>query len=652
MHRKIASLLDRIMNDLADNKNRKSVILTGATGFVGSALIPILLEKNYKILALSRNPEKARAFSWYNKVDFVKYDIGDETLPQFENYNGLIHLAWDGLPNYESFHHIDFNLYQSFNFIKKIVTNGISQVLVAGTCFEYGNQFGPLDSGMKTNPNNNYGIAKDSLRKFLEQYSKLDGVDFELQWTRLFYLYGEGQRQNSLLSNLNKAIKDRECTFDLTSGEQLLDFLPVCEAAKQIVDIFASGDTGNYNICDGKPTSVRKMAEEVVSKNNSKIKLNFGALPSRNYESKAFWGIRDVPETMFLPSIPNAPTKERDENARLCPIRLRYNENLKFLENSAFDENLINYEVDYENSQAFSETFSVHMQNVLDLMKSILQKGSKLVEVGCGKGDFVELVQRDKYFTIDGYDASYEGNNSAITKRYLDKNDRIKADMVVLRHVLEHVPRPHEFLEMLAKVFGSSKIFIEVPNYEWIETNQTFFDVTFEHVNYFTPTSLKKMFKSGEFTHGLIFSEQYQFLMGNLLSLSVGFDESYRNGRWHFKSFADLFPEMDRKIDYINDLAKGGSAYIWGAATKGCLFLTHCANNQKLVGKIKFAIDINPNKIGKFLPNLPIRIETKEKFFEQAKPNDILIISNPAYETEIRREINSKSLKNIQIVVL
>ena len=94
------------------------------------------------------------------------------------------------------------------------------------------------------------------------------------------------------------------------------------------------------------------------------------------------------------------------------------------------------------------------MQKVLDRIKVELPRGSKIVEVGCGKGDFVELVQSDGYFLIEGYDASYEGNNSLIKKRYLNHDDRLSADIVVLRHVLEHIPRPHEFLTMLSNIFG------------------------------------------------------------------------------------------------------------------------------------------------------------------------------------------------------
>jgi len=102
---------------------------------------------------------------------------------------------------------------------------------------------------------------------------------------------------------------------------------------------------------------------------------------------------------------------------------------------------------------------------------------------------------QDGYFNVKGFDASYDRNNCSIEKRYLSTHDTIAADMVVLRHVLEDVPQPHSFLAMLSSVFGAAKIYIEVPNYDWIIDNNAYFDITYEHVKYFSHTSLACFFK-------------------------------------------------------------------------------------------------------------------------------------------------------------
>ena len=149
-------------------------------------------------------------------------------------------------------------------------------------------------------------------------------------------------------------------------------------------------------------------------------------------------------------------------------MRMRLNSKLNFIENEAFNSKLIDYSISYENSQVHSKKFKDHMIFVLSLLKQKFKKNSLITEVGCGKGDFLEMIQTDGYFKIKGYDASYNGHNKSIEKRYLNSSDKIKTDLVVLRHVLEHIQNPYEFLFMLKKVFGEAMIYTEVPNYDWI----------------------------------------------------------------------------------------------------------------------------------------------------------------------------------------
>jgi hypothetical protein len=319
--------------------------------------------------------------------------------------------------------------------------------------------------------------------------------------------------------------------------------------------------------------------------------------------------------TVYLPSLPNAPLQNRANDQRLGPVRLRYNETINFLENEAFDPSLIDYSQGYQNSQAHSPKFVSHMKNVLAILKTQLPKESLIVEVGCGKGDFVELIQKDGYFQVRVFDASYSGENNAIEKRYLSTNDKVTADMVVLRHVLEHVPQPHAFLKMLGAVFGSAKIYIEVPNYDWIVDNKTYFDITYEHVNYFSRTSLACLFKKEKLKYGLMFDNQYHYVISDLTSIDFSFKDQYESKNWTYPTLDILFPDILKEIERIESLSEGKQLFLWGAATKGCLFLAHCAANKKLIDRFSFAIDVNPKKIGKFLPGSLVEIKSKDKFF-------------------------------------
>jgi nucleoside-diphosphate-sugar epimerase len=627
------------------------VIVSGATGFVGRHLVPLLLKHNYQVVATARDSNKAAQFDWFKYVQFVATDFHKHnTNISVEPGAGLIHLAWQALPDYKSLFHFEENLPFNYRFIKSLVLSGVRQVLITGTCFEYGSENGPRASTTKPLPNNPYAVAKDVLRQQLEFLAEEN--PFCLQWARLFNVYGKGQNPKCVLSQLDTAVDNGETVFNISCGERLRDYLPIEGVVRQLFDLYVSKKEGTYNVCSGKPISVRRLVEERIKERAAHIQLNFGYYPYPDDEPIAFWGVRDIGETLYLPTLPNAPLRTREQTQSVAPIRLRLNTHLHFVENEAFDDSLIDYSEGYENSQAHSVKFRAHMKSVLALLKQQAKRDSLIVEVGCGKGDFVKMVQADGYFKIQGYDASYEGSNQTIEKRYLNASDKIKADLVVLRHVLEHVPNPYKFLSMLKVVFGTTKIYIEVPNYDWIVANKTFFDITYEHVNYFSQLSLQKLFDASTATHGLLFDDQYQYIIADLAALNIEFIKLYESKYWQYVSFTDLFPNLRTDMERLDAAAEDRSVYIWGAATKGCLFLAHCSNSNRLIDKVAFAIDQNPQKIGRYLPGSLIQIKSKQDFLNSTTGDALLIVSNPAYKDEIVNEVRAAGLKRIQIETL
>ena len=388
---------DKREKKLSISSTPKKVIVTGATGFIGQHLVPLLLSHGFDVTAISRDVRKAKSFEWFDAVKFVSMDISEDVRNlDISSGMSLIHLAWSDLSNYNSAVHFEYNLPQSYNFIKSCINSGVSQVLVSGTCFEYGFQSGPIASNTKTCPNNPYGFSKDILRQQLEFLSK--ERSFCLQWARLFYMYGEGQNPKSVLSQLDNAIENGQAIFNMSGGEQLRDYLPIKAATHQLFDLYVSGREGIYNLCSGKPISVRRLVEERTRERAANIKFNFGYYPYSSHEPMAFWGIRDVGETLYLPSLPNAPLKTKGQSQNLAPICLRVNTRLNFVENEAFNDRLIDYSEGYENSQAHSVKFKTHMKSVLSLLKQKVKQDSLIAEVGCGKGDFVEMVQSDGFF--------------------------------------------------------------------------------------------------------------------------------------------------------------------------------------------------------------------------------------------------------------
>lgn len=266
------------------------VAVTGASGFIGRHVLAELEYCQVEIYAVTRDANRLQNIS--AGVHVVEMDIA---LPRKDFYiqmgcpDVLIHLAWDGLPNYKSLHHFESELPRHYHFLKTLIEAGLPSLFVAGTCFEYGMQSGALSEDVKPCPNNPYGYAKNALRQQLEFLKS--AKPFNLAWGRLFYMYGERQPGSSLYSMLKNAVLHGDSVFNMSGGEQLRDYLPVTEVARRIVMLALSGsDTGTVNICSGEPVSVRRQVEQWLMENNWEIQLNLGYYPYPDYEPMAFWG--------------------------------------------------------------------------------------------------------------------------------------------------------------------------------------------------------------------------------------------------------------------------------------------------------------------------------------------------------------------------
>lgn len=267
------------------------ILVTGATGFVGNYVVNELLKYNHHIVATANNDPVYEKNNWSGKVEFIKCDLNSKInfFSYFQNPDAVIHLAWEGLPNYKELFHIERNLPNNFNFLNDLIKSGLNNLTVTGTCLEYGLINGCLDESMSVKPQIPYSIAKDKLRKYLEQLEK--EYEFKLKWLRLFYIYGNGQNENSIFSQLDRAIKNNEKVFNMSGGEQLRDYLPVEKVAEIIVKTALQNDiTGIINCSSGIPVSIKKMVENYLVKNNSSISLNIGYYPYNDYEPLSFWG--------------------------------------------------------------------------------------------------------------------------------------------------------------------------------------------------------------------------------------------------------------------------------------------------------------------------------------------------------------------------
>lgn len=279
------------------------ILVTGATGFIGRHVVSQLVASGHDVTAVARQAQGFTNMPWRQHARCLAVDIHTQRsdfMQAFGKPETLLHLAWPGLPNYREAFHFERNLPADYIFLKQAAAAGVAQIVVTGTCFEYGLQSGALDEGLNTNPVTAYGFAKDALRRQLE-FLKTQ-MPFSLTWGRLFYLYGDGQSARALLPQLRHAIARGDSIFNLSGGEQLRDYLPVTEAAQLIVALIVKQqDIGVVNICSGQPISVRRLVERWARENGWSIDLNFGHHPYPEHEPMAFWGDAFKLNTLLSP---------------------------------------------------------------------------------------------------------------------------------------------------------------------------------------------------------------------------------------------------------------------------------------------------------------------------------------------------------------
>jgi hypothetical protein len=316
---------------------------------------------------------------------------------------------------------------------------------------------------------------------------------------------------------------------------------------------------------------------------------------------------------------------DTEAEAKACPkgdVLLVEDQRTGLVYNTAFRPELMVYDAHYQNEQALSPLFQRHLKFVSRIIDRCLGRDS-IVEVGCGKGFFLEMLLHYG-FDISGFDPSYEGNNPRVMKHYFEPGLGIKAKGLVLRHVLEHIQDPFKFLLQLKKANGGSgKIYIEVPCFDWICEHRSWFDIFYEHVNYFRISDFYRMF-GAVIESGWLFGNQYLYVVAELATLR--------------KPEINLKDSVTFPRDFSRNLAKPCQAAIWGGASKGVIF----ALLKARVGQpISAVIDMNPAKQGKYLPSTGLLVQSPSEALAMLPKGSTIYIMNSNYLEEIREMTNN-----------
>jgi nucleoside-diphosphate-sugar epimerase len=258
------------------------ILLTGATGFVGRHVLRALTMRKCRVRAVLREGKQEK-LSPADAVEGViaSPDIFAESAAWWADrcygVDGVIHVAWYAEPG--EYLHSSKNLQcleGTLRLAEGAVAAGLRRFIGIGTCFEYDLSGGRLTVETPLKPATPYGRAKADAFAALSRRFAQAGVAFV--WCRLFYLYGEGEDARRLVPYLRARLATGQAA-ELSSGEQIRDYLDVSEAGRMIAAVALGSEQGPVNICSGVPVTVRALAERIADEYGRRDLLRFGVRP-------------------------------------------------------------------------------------------------------------------------------------------------------------------------------------------------------------------------------------------------------------------------------------------------------------------------------------------------------------------------------------
>lgn len=363
-----------------------------------------------------------------------------------------------------------------------------------------------------------------------------------------------------------------------------------------------------------------------------------------------------------MPSVPvfcNVLGASRDQaaNAPRGDVCLCICEDCGHIHNRLFDPNLVAYSEDYDNALHFSPHFQAYLE---DLARQLIHRhglyDKDVVEIGCGKGDFLALLCTLGQNRGIGFDHAVSQSpeplaaspaieliSDEFTRQHAQQ---ISADFFVCRHVLEHLAQPSSLLRSAlvpaARREGAASYF-EVPNARYMLDTLSTWDVIYEHCSYFSEVSLRKLFTLAGFSRPEVytaFHDQFLCLQAAAPQKAGAGPEGHTEAGRDVASLLSLTGRFaacyaEKKARWTETLARygrsGQSVLVWGAGSKGVAFLNECARETPEV--IKAVVDVSPRKQGRFVPGLALPVIAPGEL--RGVRVDTALIMNPAYRNEI-----------------
>ena len=344
------------------------------------------------------------------------------------------------------------------------------------------------------------------------------------------------------------------------------------------------------------------------------------------------------------------PDADTADSAPRGDLDLAVCRNCGAIRNLAFDPSLVEYAGDYENSQLFSPAFRDYARELAtDLVREFELGDGTVLEVGCGKGEFLEVLCGAGCARAIGYDSSYEGEiddgpyaeRIRIERRLLDERDTTPADLVVSRHVLEHIDEPLGALRSWRRATAETEaaFYVEVPDARYVISPTGMWDLIYQHVTYFSPPNLELLVRRA----GLrptrcqsVFGDQFLALRAEPSSVGESDSLDAEEVRGIVAAAHGLGERFaDTLLHWEELLGTRARTALWGAGAKGVTFL----NAMARVGGVDDVVDLNPRKQGSYLPGTGHEILAPDQLRDR-NPGRVIVM-NPMYRDEVAQALRS-----------
>jgi SAM-dependent methyltransferase len=370
-----------------------------------------------------------------------------------------------------------------------------------------------------------------------------------------------------------------------------------------------------------------------------------------------FYEVKSVPVNSVL----LMRTREMALSYPKGDIMLGFCSGCGFIANLAFDSSLQEYSSNCEETQGFSPTFNAfHRRLAGHLIARYDLHNKTIIEIGCGKGEFITMLCELGGNRGVGFDPAYisERNQSAakdritfITDFYSEHYAGFQGDFVCCKMTLEHIPNTAEFIRMVRRAVGDhldTIVFFQVPNVVRILRELAFWDIYYEHCSYFSPASLARLFRNCGFEVIDLWQDyDDQYLMisaqpdvgkhNQPLPRENDLAELARNVAFFAENYQKKLDTWQHRLSEYRQNRR--RVVLWGSGSKAVAFLT----TFKIHDDIAYVVDINPYRQGTYMAGTGQQI-VAPGFLQEYKP-DIVIVMNAIYCDEIRQDFQKLELR-------